>query len=107
MLAWLGILAGRAGSTTAGPFELPVMVEERTGLVRLHVLLPDGMSETSLEVSIAERSVVVLGRHPSGAAMRSRSIRLSQTVSPQGIDVQFADDGSLIITMHAVIEGGS
>ena len=107
LLAWLLILAVRAGSTSFGPFELPVMVEERPGLVRLYVLLPKGMSETSIEVRISERNLVVVGRYPSGVPMRSRPIRLSQTVSPEGIDVRFADDGSLTITLHAVTEGGS
>jgi HSP20 family molecular chaperone IbpA len=107
LFAWLVIFAVPAASTSFGLFQLPVMVDERPGLVRLHVLLPEGMSETSIEVRIAERDVIVVGRYPSGVPIRSRPIRLSQTVSPEGIDVSYADDGSLTITLHAVTEGGS
>ena len=107
LFAWCTILVGPAGSTSFGPFELPVTVEEQPGLVRLYVLLPEAMAHTSINVVITERKVVVLGRYPGGLPLRSRPIHLSQTVSAEGVEMRFADDGSLVITLQAGGEGGS
>ena len=101
------VVAGRAGSTAFTPFELPVVVEESPGLVRLHVLLPEGMPAASIEVRVVERTVVVQGRYRNGLPMRSRPILLFRAVSAEGADAGFADDGSLTITLHTVAEGGS
>ena len=106
LLVLMAVVVGPTSSMSFGPFELPVGVEERPGLVRLRVHLPRDVPESSLEVEIRGRNVVVLGRNLNGMLLRSREIPLSQSVSPAGVEVEFATDGVLVITLHAVAEGG-
>jgi hypothetical protein len=107
VLALIAAVAGPTWSMSFGPFELPVGVEEKPGLVRLRVHVPQDVPESSIEVEIRGRSLLVLGRDSHGLPLRSREITLSQDVSPAGVQADFSTDGDLIITLHAVAEDGS
>ena len=107
LCAGLALLASApATSTSFVPFELPVMVEEHPGLVRINVALPPGVSPDSIEVQVDGRDLVVLGsRH--GLPVRSRPMRLSHPMIARGAQVDFESDGSLTVTLHADTGGGS
>ena len=105
-----GLIAAVAGPTSSmsfGPFELPVAVEDRPGVVRLRMHVPQGVPQSSIEVEITGRNVVVHGRDRNGLPMRSREIPLSQPVSSAYADTELSPDGALVITLHVLDEGGS
>lgn len=99
-------VSSAASARSPGPFELRVVVEESPGDVRVHVLLPEGFPAESINVETAGRELVVQGRDRDGVSMRSRPIRLSHRVRPDGAEVRFEPDGSLTITLR-VADGGS
>jgi len=107
LTAWAGICVSPAVfATSPGPFELRVVVEESPADVRVHVLLPEGFPAESINVETAGHELVVQGRDRDGVSMRSRPIRLSHRVRPDGAEVRFEADGSLTITLR-VADGGS
>ena len=91
--------AAVAGAT--GSAELRVVVSEQPGLVRLRVLLPDDVPPGSVEVQVAERTVVVLGRGTDGTRRRSRRLQLFQPVVEEGARAEYEPDGWLTITLRA------
>jgi HSP20 family molecular chaperone IbpA len=102
--AWIGLSTG-SPATSSGPFELRVVVEDRPGLVQVHVLLPEGFPTESISVETAGKDLVILGRNREGVSVRSRPIRLSHPVSAEGADARFERDGSLTITLRVVDVG--
>jgi hypothetical protein len=107
VIAAIVALAGPTSSTSLGPFELRVGVEESPGVVRLRVYVPRDVSDADVDLEIRGRSVVVHARDRNGLSMRSREIPLSQTVSASDAEATFAPDGALVIVLHAVRDGGS
>jgi hypothetical protein len=105
LIAAIAAVASPTASMSFGPFELRVSVEEKPGLVRLRMYVPEGVPESSVEVQIRGRNLVVHGRDRNGVLIRSREIPLSQVVRAAGVEADFAADGALIITLHAVLEG--
>jgi HSP20 family molecular chaperone IbpA len=106
LVAWIGLSTGSAApATSSGPFELRVVVEDRPGLVRVHVLLPEGFPAESINVETAGKDLVVLGRDRDGVSARSGPIRLSHPVSAEGAEARFERDGSLTITLRVVDVG--
>jgi len=107
LAAWIAISIGStAPATSSGPFELRVVVEDRPGLVRVHVLLPEGFPADSINVETGGKDLVVVGRDRNGVLVRSRPIRLSHPVSAKGAEARFEHDGSLTITLR-VVDAGS
>ena len=100
-------LAGATSSKPFKPFELPVGVEEGSGVVRLRVYLPRDVSDAAVDLEIRGRNVVVHARDRDGLSLRSREIPLSQGVSASNAEATFAPDGALIIILHVVPGGGS
>jgi HSP20 family molecular chaperone IbpA len=106
LAAWIGLSTGSpAPATSSGPFELRVVVEDRPGLVQVHVLLPEGFPTESISVETAGKDLVILSRNREGVSVRSRPIRLSHPVSAEGADARFERDGSLTITLRVVDVG--
>jgi hypothetical protein len=104
------ILTHVAGSSAApfgsiGAIELPVVVSERPGVVRLRVLLPDDVPPGSIEVQVAGRSVVVLGQTVGGGQRRSRLLRVSQAVVEEGAQAALESDGSLTVILRGSAVG--
>jgi hypothetical protein len=106
VIAVIAALASPTSSRSFGPFELSVGVEERPGVVQLRLHVPPGVPESSIEVHIIGRDVVVHARDARGLLMRSRAIPLSQAVSSVAGEAEFAADGALVITLYAAGESG-
>ena len=106
LLAVIAAIAGPTSSMSFGPFELPVGVEERPGLVRLRVHVPADVPDSSVEVEVRGRRLVVFCRNRDGLPMRSREIPVTQAVSAVDAEVDFTDDGTLIVTLRAARDGG-
>jgi HSP20 family molecular chaperone IbpA len=93
-------LLARADEQPPDPSRLPVQVTETPATVRLRILLPDDVPPGSVEVQLAGRKVVVLGRTVRGQRVRSRAIRLSEEAVEDGAEADYDPDGSLTITLQ-------
>lgn len=112
LIAALGLMAhvaeGRAGDPeSVDRVELPVLVTETPGVVRLHVLLREEVPPGSVEVLLTGQSVLVIAQDIRGRQLRSRSLRLSQAVVEDGAQADYEPDGSLTITLRTAHPGGS
>jgi len=77
VLLTYGVESRAADPESINRSELPVLVTETPGMVRLQVLLPEDVPPGSVEVRLAGRKVVVLARGIDGRQLRSRSLRLA------------------------------
>src|SRR5205823_4121750 len=77
VLLTYGVESRAADPESINRSELPVLVTETPGMVRLQVLLPEDVPPGSVEVRLAGRKVVVLARGIGGRQLRSRSLRLA------------------------------
>ena len=107
LVAGIALLAHADEPAGGKPPELPVQVTETPATVRLRVLLPDDVPPGSVEVQLAGRKVVVLGRSVHGKRVRSRSLRLSEAVVEDGAQADYDPDGSLTITLQKARPDGS
>jgi len=112
LVARLVLLTSGVESRAADPesinrSELPVLVSETPGMVRLRVLLPEDVPPGSVEVRLAGRKVVVLARGIDGRQLRSRSLRLADAPVEGGAQADYQPDGSLTITLQKARRGGS
>ncbi len=87
-------------SEASGGRELRVVVAEVPGVVRLRILLPEDAQPGSVDVRLTGRDVVVVAQGAGGRELRSRLLRLSQSVVGDGAQADYEPDGSLTVTLR-------
>jgi len=107
VLLTYGVESRAADPESINRSELPLLVTETPGMVRLRVLLPEDVPPGSVEVRLAGRKVVVLARGIDGRQLRSRSLRLADAPFEGGAQADYEPDGSLTITLQKARRGGS
>lgn len=100
----VGMVLLVTGARAAGPdspagSELPVLVTETPTRIRLHVLLPENVSPTSVDVELSGRTATVVAESAGDRRLRSRPIRLPASAIEEGAQATFEDDGSLTISL--------
>jgi hypothetical protein len=82
------------------PVALAVAVDERPGVVRLRVALPDDVPPESVEIQVDGRDVMVLMEDVAGRPRHAQSLRLSRAVVVRDAEANYADDGLLTVTLR-------
>src|SRR6266403_4995670 len=100
VLLTYGVESRAADPESINRSELPLLVTETPGMVRLRVLLPEDVPPGSVEVQLAGRNVVVIAQGSGGRRLRSRSLWLSKAAVEDGAQADYESDGSLTITLR-------
>ncbi len=91
------------GAARASPHEgeLPVVVSEAPGIVRLTIVRAEDVRPDSVEIQIDGRTMELVARDVRGRRLRSRPLRPLQEAVEDGAEASYDADGSLTITLAA------
>jgi HSP20 family molecular chaperone IbpA len=81
---------------------IPVYVRETPASVRLTIHLPEGVEPDSVDVQLADRTVIVVARDATGREIRSSALHLEEPATEEGTTAQQEGGGWITVTLPKV-----